>query len=204
MAKEKATNGEVDLNKSTQTITPEMMDAIKSILAQEKANDKNRDNSFSVLTDVRDPKKIEQVRIKRLDGKFVVGFKDYNTDPFRKTPRYTINKMHLERKLPNEPFITLILSTDGETFEEKELPHVDYMNYREDFPVDVIEVKKHQIIENKGLITQNPSMAYEVDNKGQMINSGMIRQEVVREEISFIIQLPGFANPIEIKSDFLA
>lgn len=196
MAKETTTKKKTALEK----ITPEMLEAIKELLAQKKDDGKE---GMSIYSDVRDPKKIETARIKRIDGMFVIGFKDVNDDPYETRPRYTTEEPYLGRGLKREPHITLLLSKDGETVIEKKMAHIDYMTYRKELTVPVIEVIKKEIIEDGGLLGVRRG-AVTLGEDGRPTSRVAVRKEVRREELSLVLDVPGFSSPLTIKSEFLA
>jgi hypothetical protein len=183
-------------------ITPEMLEAFQVLMKQQG---EKKNSSLSLYNDVRDIKKIETARLKRFDNKFVIGFKDMNNDPYETRPQYTFNKPIMDRKLPNEPHLVLLLSNDGKEVEEKEVALVDYMNYRKDVQVPVLEVIKKEIIEDKGLLGQRGgSSAFEVDGEGKPVSRVAVRKEVRREEVFLVLDVPGFDDTLTINSNFVA
>ena len=128
MAKEKAQNAAEEIKASTVTFSQEQLEIVQKMIEASKGGAGNARTTISRYTDVRDPKKIQNVKVSRFDGKYVLGFKDLNKDPYRKEPKYSENKFDIHRKLDNQPFITLLLSEDGKEVEEKEVSLIDYMN----------------------------------------------------------------------------
>ena len=93
------------------TFSPEQMEVIQSLISAAKSPTNERGQSaISRFTNVRDPKEIMTCPIYRFDGKFVIGFKDLNNDPYRKQAKYYENKIDLNRKLADQPFVTLLLT----------------------------------------------------------------------------------------------
>src|ERR1035437_6104589 len=112
------------------TFSPEQMALIEKIILSKESKTVNGREAISRFSNTRDPKEIVTCPIYRFDGKFVIGFKDYNQDPYRKEPRYYDLKLDVNRRLADQPFVTLLLSTDGKNIEEKEVPCVDYTRKR--------------------------------------------------------------------------
>lgn len=189
------------------TFTPAQMEAINKMFAQHTAStlSSTSPNAPISMYNLRDPKKIETVNVKRMLGKFVMGFKNLQIDPFKKEPRYYRIGVDPIRKLANEPYVTLILSDDGKTFEEKEVLLVDYMNERENFVAKVLDVKLKETIHDHGILGRvSGDMGLAVDSKGQPEARPTIAQQSKTVERSFVVQLPGFDTQSEFISDFLA
>ena len=198
MAKEK-TGGE-EIKASMETFTPAQMSAIQDML--KGLNNKSERSSISMYKDVRDPKKIETVKVSRFDGKFVFGFKDLNSDPYRTEPKYSESKMDIARKLPDQPFVTLILD-DGT---EKEVSLIDYMNNRKQVECKVKEVLSKEIIDDKGILGRQGTGGYAaaIEDNGTVSKPVTIRAEVKRVERTYLVEVPGFEKPVEFIEAFLA
>lgn len=215
-----------DENKTTEpavNFSPEQIKAIDALF-EKRLKAINRSTSQSAdeqrpagisMYNLRDPKKIEAVRVSRFDGKWVIGWKDLQNDPYKKTPKYLDYgvAMYDDRKFTNEPFITLLLSDDGEKIEEKRVLLLDYMQNREkDQPINQIPVKDIRvvtIIEDHGILGSSAGFAGAVDvdpRTGRNVNVDRtaILQQSKREERYFTIAIPGFKKEIEINSEFLA
>lgn len=154
--------------------------------------------------DVRDPQKIESINVRQFDGMFVLGFKDHNTNKFRKTPKYTYYASVPERGLSKEPYLTLQLSNDGKNIVERDILTSEYMENRETYIAKVLEIKKEIITHDHGILGQGGQFAGQVDEKYQNTARPthlMQSQELIQ---SFVVQLPDFEGTTEFKSDFLA
>ena len=183
--------------------TPEQMEIIQGMLSEARSNNTKDTSSISVYNS-RDPKSIESVNVKRIEGKFVVGFKDLQNDSFKKIPKYLSYEAMPSRGLVKEPFITLILSDDGKEFEEKKMALVDYTDEREYYQAKCIEVKIKKIIEDHGILGSSGEYAGEVDAKGVPVTRQTVLAQTEREERVFVVELPSFAKPVEMISAFLA
>lgn len=184
------------------TFSPEQMEVINKLIASSKVTSSSPE-SISVYN-VRDKKKIETVNVSRFDGKFVIGFKDVNNDPYNPTPKYYTEKLDVVRKLPNQPFVTLILS-DGKETEEKEVSLVDYLNYRKKFKANLVHIDSKEVINDHGLLGRiNKDLGSMIDEKGNPIQSTAIRAESKQLVRKFYVELPGFDKPVEFIEDFLA
>lgn len=201
---DKKTTGE-GINTSAVTFTPEQLDLVQKMIEASKTSSNSR-SSVSRYSDVRDSKKIENVNVSRFDGKWVLGFKDLNNDPYRKTPKYSENKTDLIRKLPEQPFVTLLLSSDGIETVEKEVTLIDYMNNREKVPCKVLSINKKEIIDDYGLLGRQGAsgLAGAIDEKGNLLQPVAVKQEVKRVEMTFDVEIPGFDKPVTFIEAFLA
>ena len=191
------------------TFSPEQMEVIQSLISAAKSPTNERGQSaISRFTNVRDPKEIMTCPIYRFDGKFVIGFKDLNNDPYRKQAKYYENKIDLNRKLADQPFVTLLLSNDGVDIEEKSVPVIDYVNNRlkveipkTDFTIsDKEDIKDHGIIGRGG----GGQFAEDFTDSGRTVTPTHIKMETKGIIRKFIIKLPGFENPVEMPEEFLA
>lgn len=206
MAKdEKEKTGE-GVKAATVSFTPEQLDLVQKMIEASKGNGTSTRGAISRYSDVRDPKSIETVNVSRFDGKWVLGFKDLNIDAYRKTPKYSENKLDIIRKLPDQPFVTLLLSSDGKETVEKEVSLVDYMNNREKVQCKVEKVFKKEIIDDKGLLGRQGSsgVAGAIDDNGNLLTPTAIKAEVMRVELTFLVEIPGFTKPVEFIEAFLA
>lgn len=186
------------------TFTPEQMEVIQQIVKQSQG--RGIGQPISVYGQ-RDPRKIQTVKVSNFDGKFVVGFKDLNTNPYKKEPKYSVMKQDAVRGFTKpEPFVTLMLSSNGTEIEELTLPLVDFMDQRMKIEVPVIHMEEQEVIEDHGLLGQrNDEMAIGIDDSGKPLQRVAIKQESKKVIQKFYVQIPGFAHPVEfIGSDFLA
>lgn len=181
----------------------EQMTIIQKMLAEVRENtSSNRPDSVSMYN-LRDPKSIETVNVRRIDGKFVIGFKDFQNDSFKKKPKYLNYKAVPERGLLREPFITLILS-DGKEEITKEILLVDYVDQREYYRAKVLNIKLKKIIEDHGVLGSSGEYARAIDDRGKFLERPSILAQTEREERVFLVELPDFKEPVEFISDFLA
>src|ERR1035437_3213747 len=98
---------ETKKKKAEVTFTPEQMELIEKLIMSKEPKVKDGREAISRFSNTRDPKEIVTCPIYRFDGKFVIGFMDYNHDPYRKEPRYYDLKLDINRKLADQPFVTL-------------------------------------------------------------------------------------------------
>lgn len=193
-------NEEMESSKQQVTFSPEQMEVINKLIASSKVS---TNESVSVYN-VRDKKKIETVNVSRFDGKFVIGFKDFNVDEYNPTPKYYVEKLDVKRKIADQPFVTLFLS-DGKETTEKEVSLIDYLNHRIKFQAKVVHIDSKEIINDHGLLGRNSAdMANMVDDSGRPIVSPTIRAESKQLARKFYVELPGFEKPVEFIEDFLA
>ncbi|MGV8130842.1 MAG: hypothetical protein ACP5N7_01950 [Candidatus Pacearchaeota archaeon] len=204
MAKKEQTGEEIKA--ASVSFTPEQLDLVQKMIEASKTNGTSTRGAISRYTDVRDPKSIEQVNVSRFDGKFVIGFKDLNKDPYRKAPKYSENKLDISRKLADQPFVTLLLSNNGKDIEEKEVSLVDYMNNREKMPCKAVKVHKKEIIDDKGLLGRQGAsgMASAIDENNKLLEPLTVRAEVKRVELFIDVEIPGFSEPVSFIEAFLA
>lgn len=189
--------------------TPEQMELVQQlILASRDSKDENSRQAISRFSNIRDPKAIMSIPTYRFDEKFVVGFKNYSNDPYRKVPKFYDMKLDINRKLNDQPFVTLLLSTDGETITEKEVPVIDYINNRIKVILekDAFEIVNKEVLDDKGIIGRGGggTFAQEIGSNGIPISPVLVKAEVKRIERKFIINFPGFIKPVEMIEEFLA
>lgn len=186
--------------------TPEQMEIMQQMLAEARESGNQRKGSDAIsIYNARDPKSIESVNVKRIEGKYVLGFKNFQSDSFKKKPQYLIYKADPTRGLYKEPYITLILQeNENEEKVEKEMMLVDYMNEREKYQAKCVEVKVKKVIEDHGILGSSGEYAVAVDDKGQPMQRQQILAQTEHEEREFLVELPGFSAPVSFIGDFLA
>lgn len=196
----------------TVSFTPEQMAVIERMIERRASYNGQEVSSARPqgisMYNLRDPKKIEAVMMSRFDAKWVVGFKNLQKDPYKKTPSYLRYGPEPIRKLPNEPYITLLLSEDGKKIEEKEVLLLDYMENREKIEVPVVDIKVKEVIHDHGVLGSSGEYAGAVDidpKTGRNVNvkPQTILQQSKTEDRTFIVQVPDFAEPLSIIADFL-
>jgi hypothetical protein len=186
------------------TFTAEQLAAVNEMIAKSMKQNNNPavDNGVSVYGQ-RDPKSIESVNVKRIFGKFVLGFKDVQNDPLKKTAQYISYQFDPIRKLNNQAYLTLLLSNDGKDIEEKEIIISDYYYNREYYQAKVVDIEVNKEIQDHGYLG-NSAMAREIDGKGNVIQRPKIKAESVKETRRFLVELPGFEKNVWFIEDFLA
>jgi len=184
--------------------TPDQLSAINDMIASAVRSSAQTGNGTVSVYGQRDPKTIERVNVKRIFGKFVIGFKNVQNDPMRKDPKYLSYEFDPIRKLDQQPYITLLLSNDGEEIEEKKILLTDYYRDRDKFEAKVVDMKIKKTIKDNGVLGSRGSFASEVDDKGNPIARTKVKAEYVEEKRTFFAELPGFSEPVEFIEDFLA
>ena len=195
-----------EIKASTVTFSTEQLELVQKMIEASKGSSGNARTTISRYTDIRDPKKVEKVKVSRFDGKFVLGFKNLNTDPYRKDPKYSENKFDAHRKLDAQPFVTLLLSENGSDISEKEVSLIDYMNNRTQVECKVKNIETTEIIDDKGILGRQGTGGYAsaVDELGNPEKPIAIKAEVKRVERVFHVEIPGFSKPVEFIEAFLA
>ncbi len=184
--------------------TPEQMEIIQQLVKQTQSRGTNQPVS---VYGKRDPRDITTVRVSNWEGKFVVGFKDMNNNPWKSQPKYNVMKQDAVRGFAKpEPFVTLILSSNGTDFEELTLPLVDFMDQRMKIELPVVHVDKQEVIKDHGTLgRRTDEMAVETDGNNRPVAQTNIKMESKEVVMKIYVQIPGFAHPVEfIGSDFLA
>lgn len=187
--------------------SPEQLAAINEMISSAVRSSAQTGNSNSPLSvyGQRDPKSIERVNVKRMFGKFVLGFKDVQNDLMKShIPKYLTYEFDPIRKLDQQPYITLLLSNDGVDVEEKKILLTDYYRDREKFEAKVVDIKVKKTIKDDGILGSRGSFAVEVDDKNNPITRSKIKAESIVETRTFMVELPGFKEPVEFIQDFLA
>jgi len=197
------TEGEVPMV----TFSPEQIKQIDKMMAErmksvESRQSENPNNPIS-LYNLRDPKSIDTVKVSRFDAKWVLGFKNLQNDPYKKTPKYLRYGVEPIRKLPNEPYVTLLLSADGKKIEEKEVLLLDYMENREKIDIPVIKCEVKTIINDHGILGAVGSYGVAVNEKGNPESRPTYKMESKSEERVFTVKLPEFDFEVEFITDFL-
>lgn len=207
MAKEPKEEKTEKIDKKSVQFSPEQIEIIQQMLNESrKSASEPRPDAISMYN-LRDPKTIETVNVKRIDGMFVMGFENFQKDPYKKKPRYIQYKKDESRGLLKEPFITLILQeNEDSTPIKKEMLLVDYVNEgkRDQYQAKVVKIEKKEIIEDHGFLGSTGGFAVAVDDKGLPEKRATILAQTKREERVFLVELPGFSKPVEFIPDFLA
>ena len=194
-----------DPKKKEVAFSPEQMEIIQKMLEQTRTDSNTRPDAISMYN-LRDPKKIETVNIKRIDGKFVMGFKDWQKDSFKKKKQWLQYKLDASRgSAPSrEPFITLFLQeNEDDTIEEREMLLVDYITEgkRDQYRAKVLDIKLKEVIEDHGFLGGRGEYAGDIDDKGNPLPVQKILAQTKHEERVFFVELPGFSKPVEFSSD---
>ncbi len=188
--------------KDVTPLSPDQMEMVNEMIANAMKVGKESGGAVSVYN-IRDPKSIKTVKVKRIMGKFVIGFKNLQDDPFKTNALYIAYKPDMIRKLDRQPWITLILS-DGKNEEEKELLLSDYYHNRDFYEADVLDIEVTDIVESHGVLGSRGMYAGTVDENGNVMSAPKIKAETKRQEKVFIVKLPGFDKPVRFISDYLA
>lgn len=189
--------------KKETTFTAEQLAVVNEMIAKSVRSSAINESSGVSVYGQRDPKSIESVNVKRMFGKFVIGFKDVQDDPLKKTPKYIKYQFDPIRKIHNQPYIVLLLSNNGKDIEEKEVIISDYYDLRENYQAKIIDIKVEKTIEDHGYLG-NSNMAREIDGKGNVVSNNKVKAESIKETRKFYVELPGFAEPVEFLQDFFA
>ena len=191
--------------KKKPSFTADQMEVIQALIAEARGESANQTPNALSMYNTRDPKSIESVNVKRMYGKYVMGFKNLQTDPMKKTPKWLVYKADPSRGLLKEPYVTLLLQENDQTeMEPKEVLLLDYMNDREFYKAKCVNIDIKPDIKNYGYLGSNAEYAGEVDDKGNPVARQKVLAEVRTEERVFWAVLEGFAKPQPFISDFLA
>lgn len=192
--------------KSSVTFSADQIAIIKQMLEDRMKSVRGSQKSPNAISlyDLRDPKNIETVKVARFDAKWVIGFKDIQNDPMKKTPKYLRYGVEPIRKLSNEPYITLILSDDGKKKVEKEVLLVDFMEYRERIDCKVLSHREREVINDHGILGQQNNYGIAIDDKGKAESRPTILAQSKSVIRFFTVQPEGFIEPMEFTTDFLA
>lgn len=193
---------EPTIKQSVVPFNSEQMEIINQMIAQ--ASQRGSSEPLSVYGK-RDPRVIENVKVSQFDGKFVIGFKNLQNNPYKTTPKYSITKPGYDGKAAKEPYVTLLLSNDGVDIEEKEVALVDFMNFRDRIELPILKMEKKEVINDHGVLgRQGGDFAVEIGDNGQPVTPTAVKAESKQLIMKFYVQLPGFEKPVEFIEDFLA
>lgn len=189
-----ADKDEPKAGKKAVTFSPEQIDLIDQMFEARIKSSKGTasPNNAISMYNIRDPKRIDTVKVNRFDAKWVLGFKNLQKDPYKKAPNYLRYGVEPTRKLQNEPYVTLLLSSDGKDIEEKEVLLVDYMAYKDGKNIPVIKCNVKEVINNHGILGQSGQFAVAVNEKGNPESRPTIAAESKSEIRTFEVKLPIF------------
>jgi len=183
--------------------TESQMAVVQKMIEDTKASQSNG-GAISVYGK-RDPRVITHVKVSVFDGKFVIGFKDLQNNPYVNIPKYSSVKTDINRKLNNQPFVTLLLSNDGVEIEEREVSLIDFMDSRGRVELEVLKMEKKENIKDHGLLGRpGGSFASGLNDEGGTLSKQSIKAESKELIMKFYVQPEGFAKAIELREDFLA
>lgn len=196
---------EKEKTKPAVEFSKEQIALIDQMFAERSKADKlsRTPNNAISMYGLRDPKTISTVKVSRFDGHWVIGFKDLQKDVYKKTKIYYRIGVEPIRKLFNEPFVTLLLTDDGEKIEEKEVLLLTYMENRSVEVIDVMEIKEIPHIHDHGILGSNGNFAIAVNEKGNPESRPTIKAESKSIERIFKVQPQGFIEPHWYSTDFL-
>lgn len=205
--KEKVKSPEAKEIKAPVTFTPDQIELVNKMLDERvKGLSQRQDNPNSPVSlyNMRDPKEIKTVSVSRFEGKWVVGFKNIQTDSFKKhIALYLEYGVDPVRRLNREPYVTLLLSADGKKIEEKKVLLIDYMEYRDKVNVPVIKVNTKEVIHDHGVLGRTGQFAVAIDDKGNPETRPTIMAQSKTIERTFEVKLEGFADTTTFITDFL-
>lgn len=185
------------------SFTPEQLEVVQRLIAESKSNQK--DNGPLSVYGARDPREITHVKVSMFEGKFVIGFKDFQTNPYSKDKKFYQEKSLPERGLNRQPFVTLLLTSDGEDVEELEVALIDYMNYRTRIELPVESIEKKEVIEDHGVLgKRGEGMAVGLDSEGKPLSQLTLKAESKKTIMKFYVKLPDTDKVIEFTEDLLA
>ena len=138
--------------KAPVTFTEEQLALVQKMISDASSNAQASSNNPISPYNVRDIKKIETVNVRRFEGMYVLGFKNLQKDPFKKAPLYVEYGVDIARKLSNEPYVTLLLSNDGNDIVEKKVLLIDYMNNRDTYIAKVLSITEDVKINDHGVL----------------------------------------------------
>lgn len=190
------------------SFSPEQMEVIQSLISASKESTNERgQQAISMFSNVRDPKEIMAVPLYRIDNKFIIGFKNLNQDPYRKNAKYYELKFDVNRKMADQPYVTLLLSTDGKEIEEKSILVLDYVNNRVkvEIPKGEFKIISKEVIKDHGIIGRGGgTFAEDYASVNSPAMPVKIKMETKEMQRTFIINVPGFEHPVEMIEEFLA
>lgn len=193
--------------KKAVVFSPEQMDVINEMFKNYSKDSKmgRSPNEPISMYGLRDPKTISTVNVSRFDGHWVLGFKNHQSDPYKKFPQYYKLGILIDgdRKLNNQPYVTLLLTDDGEKVEEKEVPLGTYLENRGLERLDVIDAKVTPVIHDHGILGSSGNYAVAVNDKGNPESRPTIKAESKSEERTFLVHPEGFKEPYWYHTDFL-
>lgn len=204
---EKDTKTTKPVKNTNVSFSPEQMDYIQNLIAQSKEPNNERGQAISMFSNIRNPKEIMSVPMYRFDGKWMIGYKNLNKDPYRKMPKYYELKFDLNRKLSDQPYVTLLLSEDGKEITEKEVLVLDYINNRTRVNIEKgnFSIIEKDLISDHGILGRsNGTFADDYSSPTQMATPVKIKMETKTIVRTFIINVPGFEQPVEMIGEFLA
>lgn len=183
--------------------TADQMEVIQQMVAASQKRGINEPISVYGQRDNRVP---TQVKVSQFEGKFVTGFKNLQLNSFKKEPKYSVMKPGYMGKATLEPHVILILSEDGNTFVEKEVALVDFMDNRDRVEVPIIHIEKLEVIRDHGVLgRRSGEFGVAIDENNRPLAQVSLKAESKEVITKYYVQIPGFAHPVEfIGDDFLA
>jgi hypothetical protein len=187
------------------TFSPEQIKLVNEMIANSRKGDENKAPNAISMYNLRDPKEIKTITISRFDGKYVLGFKNLQKDIYKKhLPLYYRMGVEPIRKLNNEPYVTLLLTDDGEKVEEKEVMLVTFTDSRDRVVVPVIKIDEKTITHDHGVLGNGGNYAIAIDEKGNPEQKTSILAQSQSVERVFWAQPEGFKEPHGFITDFLS
>lgn len=190
------------------TFSPEQLDVVRQMIAEGVKAGTQRGQDPTSMYNLRDPLSIETVNVRqsKQDGKFVIGYKDMQQNPFDKAQGIKVFTTYEKVAGKDEPFLTLLVSSDGVDVEERKIRLDDFMNNYPRFKnVPCLKVEVKEIIDDHGILGASGEYAVGQDDQGKPLARAQIMAQTKRQERTFLIQLPGFKEPYLITdSRFLA
>ena len=183
--------------------TEEQLRAVKRMIEEQKS-ESNSNDAVSVYGK-KDFRVLTNVKVSIFNGKFVIGFVNLQNNKYDARPKYSVMKTDIVRKLNNQPFLTLMLSNDGEDIEQLEVALIDYVDNRTRMSLPIIKQETEEVITDHGLLGHpGGNFASGVNKEGWALSRQSIKAESKEVIRTFYVQPEGFKKAVQLREEFLA
>lgn len=168
----------------------------KRMQAQFSKGQENNDDDFVDILDP-DAKKRKFVRVARLNGKFVVGLKNFNTDPYIDTPVYFTYIENPLKKGDLIPWATFVYS-DGT---EELYPYLSFMTRASGVWAEVIDEKPVDVSEKFGTVEVK---VFDEEHEWNQKGTGKkVLAKALKYDVTYVVQEIKEGAKLEVSQDVI-
>lgn len=172
---------------STSEVKAMIEQAVRNVLASQK-----KDSDYDAPEE--HSKEQKMVRVSRFNGKFIVGLKNMNQDPYFPDLVMTSVDVWDDKSRRNVPWVTLMFHDGSELFIQLETA----IKRANRLPCEVVETKEEDDSYDFGKVEQVKIENFERKGTGNLVST-----KVNQKKYSYLVKLPGTGEVVEFSRDVI-